>query len=203
MWNQDCYTLFSQQMLNPQAFGNLTFDQVMSISSLVVYLSLIAISLYVLFSKRVILSQTSRIGICIMIVSIVISHVFPYLTPSIFFGAASNVVLLIVDIIFISGVLMLVWTSLCSQVTKVALTIYEFMGLIGYFLFPLWEALQQKLYENVSWEMKFNFSSLCHRYFYLAINVLAFIIVLIVAIRSWRTVRGMAYTESITEGSNG
>lgn len=186
-WLTDRFTFISQQELDPEMFGELSIGDIISSVSLLIGLAIIGLCIFLIFSKNARLSRMARLGVLLLIVSVAISRILPFfyhLMPEEFFGMVLQCVNLFIGCVGIAGMMLFVWSTTCNLTTKITLTVYEILGLVGgYILYKVWWSLSQNLYGDVdSWDVCTNFSSLCSSAYYLAFNVLCFIAVLIGAI---------------------
>lgn len=187
---------FSFQQIDYQTFGELTIDMY--------NLALIGLCIYAFFAPKVVLSQKSRIGICLMITSAIIGlgFIYLYLHGSYISSNLARIAILTTfrDVIGIIGLLMFIWTSLCSRLTKVSITVFASIQFLYPRLSPI--LLIQDQYKNMPLEVRYNTIEIHNIAFNLTLLALTFIIVLIAAIRSRHSAHEPVYTDTGYETLN-
>lgn len=187
---------FSFQQIDYQTFGELTIDMY--------NLALIGLCIYAFFAPKVVLSQKSRIGICLMITSAIIGlgFIYLYLHGSYISSNLARIAILTTfrDVIGVIGLLMFIWTSLCSRLTKVSITVFASIQFLYPRLSPI--LLIQDQYKNMPLEVRYNTIEIHNIAFNLTLLALTFIIVLIAAIRSRHSAHEPVYTDTGYETLN-
>lgn len=190
------FVLFYAQSFHPQLFGELTLIAVPYLFMYVVVILHLAICLYVLFSRKVALSRIGRIGICMVVVSLICSPLSPYVISYIYsnispesYGVAIRSAGIFFGIMGIVGMLMFVWTTACRRITKIAMTVYEaIVPVCAYLTFALRGLLESLLWGQHGADPLYGivsrstFDLFCQSSFELVLNLAIFVLVLIVAV---------------------
>lgn len=204
-WEKDKSVPFSFQQIDYQTFGELTIGQFQNAKEYMYNLALIGLCIYAFFAPKVVLSQKSRIGICLMITSAIIGlgFIYLYLHGSYISSNLARIAILTTffrDVIGIIGLLMFIWTSLCSRLTKVSITVLASIQFLYPRLSPI--LLIQDQYKNMPLEVRYNTIEIHNTAFNLTLLALTFIIVLIAAIRSRHSAHEPVYTDTGYETLN-
>lgn len=168
-------------------FGTVTLALVSEIAGIVCRLLIIGVCCFLLGSKKVALSSLSRIGLILMVAMIVLLlfvTYLHYLVPVSFdlpfsdYYSLRSYVWIALDALFIAGSLLLVWSTSSRRTVKISVTVYEGLGFVGNFLFAFyWIWALKKFPEDT--DAAGNFAMMLNSVFYLMINVLTFIAILV------------------------